>query len=131
MKLESEKAFVEKSQKACFDFLCKPENYKRLMPESTEKFELNSAGGFDFQLKGMPEIRMKMVDKHPEDKIILGSASEKFQFTLFVNIAEIETEKSQVQFLFEGNFNTMMAMMIKSPLKKFINTLSENLQKTH
>jgi hypothetical protein len=32
-----------------------------------------------------------------------------------------------VQLHFEGDFNPMMAMMIKGPISKFIETLADNL----
>jgi hypothetical protein len=31
--------------------------------------------------------------------------------------------------VFEGEFNAMMAMMVKGPISKFIETLSENMSK--
>jgi len=34
-----------------------------------------------------------------------------------------------VQLFFEGEFNAMMAMMIKGPISKFIETLAENMGK--
>jgi hypothetical protein len=34
-----------------------------------------------------------------------------------------------VQLQFEGEFNAMMAMMIKAPLTKFVNTLTDNIAK--
>ena len=37
--------------------------------------------------------------------------------------------RAKVQLVFDGKFNPMMAMMVKSPLKKFINTLSENIER--
>ena len=60
--------------------------------------------------------------------MVLGSGSDKFPFTLSIHINEAGTG-SEVQFLFNGEFNAMMAMMVKSPLQKFINNLSENISK--
>ncbi|MGB8703838.1 MAG: SRPBCC family protein, partial [Gillisia sp.] len=80
-----------------------------------------------FQLKGMPEIRLQIKDTHAPDLVILGSTSPKFDFNLEIKIEEKSEKSSWAQLFFEGNFNAMMAMMVKSPLQKFINTLSENL----
>jgi len=127
MTLNSEKKTVQKNQKICYDFLSAPENYEKLMPESVEKFELNPDGGFVFQLKGMPEIALQKKEKHPLHRVVWESANDKFDFSLSVNIREVAPDRSEIQFLFEGAFNAMMTMMIKKPLKKFIQTLSENL----
>lgn len=127
MNLQSEKTIVIKDQKLCYEFLSRPENYENIMPESTDKFELNDQGGFLFKLKGMPEIPLKLNEKTPDSTVVWGSGNKNFQFTLTIDIAQISEQTSEVQFLFNGDFNPMMAMMVKKPLQKFIDTLSTNV----
>ena len=128
MKLESPKASVSKSQKEIYSFVTDLNNFEQLMPENKEKFEV-AGDSFLFGLKGMPEIRLVLQEKSEFNKIVLGAASSKLAFTLTVNIAAVSDSESEADLLFEGDFNPMMAMMIKKPLQKFINTLSENLGK--
>jgi len=125
MNLESKKVVINKSQKDYFEYLLNLENFKELMPENTDKFEVDG-DSFLFSLKGMPEIRLVVKEKQEFDKIILGAASSKLNFTLTALIIEVSDNSCESQLLFEGDFNPMMAMMVKSPLQKFINTLSEN-----
>jgi hypothetical protein len=127
MKLESKKSIIHKSQKEFFDFLTNLKNFEQLMPENTDKFEVDG-DSFIFSLKGMPEIRLVIKEKQEFDKIILGAASSKLSFSLLALIKDISENSCEVQLLFEGDFNPMMAMMIKSPLQKFIDTLSEKAQ---
>ena len=127
MKLESKKSVIHKSQKEFFDFLTNLKNFEQLMPENTDKFEVDG-DSFIFSLKGMPEIRLVIKEKQEFDKIILGAASSKLSFSLLALIKEVSENSCEVQLLFEGDFNPMMAMMIKSPLQKFIDTLSEKAQ---
>ncbi len=127
MKLESSKIAHPKSPKEIFDFLTDLNNFEKLMPENTQKFEVDG-DSFLFALKGMPEIRLVLKEQTPNSKIVLGSASSKFAFTLTAIIDELEDKSSHTQLFFEGDFNPMMAMMIKNPLQKFVNTLSENIQ---
>lgn len=129
MNLESEKVTTQKSQQEMFNFLTNVENYKQVMPDSMEKFEVTGEDSFVFQLKGMPEIELEIKETREPDLVVLGSTSEKFNFSLDLTIEPAGESQSQVQLLFTGKFNAMMAMMVKSPLKKFINTLSENIQK--
>jgi hypothetical protein len=68
-------------------------------------------------------------EKVAYNKIILGAASSKLAFTLTLDINEVDENSSENQLFFNGDFNPMMAMMIKTPLQKFINTLSENMAK--
>lgn len=128
MYIESEKKNVAKSQKETFEFLKKVENFEKLMPESIEKFELLSEESFLFQLKGMPAIKLKLDKTEANHLVVLAAASDKLPFTLRGEIEEKGENESEVQLIFEGEFNSMMAMMIKNPIKKFITTLSENLE---
>ena len=128
MNLETKKITVQKSSKEIFEFLTDLNNFEGLMPESKEKFEVDG-DSFIFGLKGMPEIRLVLKEQVEYSKIVLAAASSKLPFTLTLDINELDDASSENQLFFKGDFNPMMAMMIKGPLQKFINTLSENMAK--
>ena len=86
MNLESKKATVQKSQQQFFKFLTNLENFKNLMPENTDKFEVDG-DSFIFSLSGMPEIRLVVKEKQQFDKIVLGAASSKLNFSLTTLLA--------------------------------------------
>ena len=129
MELESNKVHVQKSQQELFNFLTNVENYKQIMPDNLEKFEVKSQDTFSFALKGMPEIELQIKETKEPDLIVLGSTSDKLNFSIDVVTEAAGENESRAQLFFHGKFNTMMAMMVKSPLKKFIATLSENVSK--
>ncbi len=129
MNLESPKVTLQNNAVYLFNALCDVNNFEKLMPDSIAKFEVTDADSFIFGLKGMPEIKLRMKDKTPNSKIVLGAASDKLPFTLTANIEEISETSAAIQLVFEGEFNAMMAMMIKGPITKFIETLSENMSK--
>lgn len=128
MNLESNTVTVKRSAKDIFEHFSQLKNFEQLMPESIQKFEVDG-DSFLFALKGMPEIRLVLKEKTPNTNITLGAASDKFPFTLAANITEVNADESTVQLVFNGSFNPMMAMMVKKPLSKFIDTLSENISK--
>lgn len=127
MNLESNKTTVNKSQKELFEFLNDLNNFEKLMPDTITKFEVDGES-FIFSLKGMPEIRLVQKEKQEFDKIVLGAASSKLDFTLTANLTPITDNETDIQLLFAGDFNPMMAMMVKKPLQNFINTLTEKTQ---
>ncbi|MFD2828655.1 hypothetical protein DSM03_10141 [Leeuwenhoekiella aestuarii] len=129
MYIESPKKTIDKSPETIFNFLIDVNNYKQLMPDSISKFEILSDKRFLFALKGMPDIVLELKNSVPFNKVVLGAASEKLPFTLTANIKELTEKSSEAYFEFEGEFNAMMSMMIKGPITKFIQTLTENLQK--
>ena len=128
MNIEGNKVILEKSQETLFDFFSDLNNFGKIMPENINKFEVDG-DSFLFGLPGMPEIRMVLKEKTPFSNITLGAASSKLPFTLAANITIIEANKSEVQLSFVGEFNAMMAMMIKKPLTSFVETLTENIMK--
>lgn len=129
MNLESPKVSVDQSAQHLFDSLSDVKNFEKLMPDSIAKFEVLGDDAFLFGLKGMPEIKLKMKEKIAPNKIVLGAASDKLPFTLTAQIDAVSDNKADVQLFFEGEFNAMMAMMIKGPISKFIETLSQHMSK--
>lgn len=129
MNLESPKQSVQASAQTVFEFLSLVENYRKIMPDTMEKFEQLSDSRFLFSLKGMPEIVLEFKEKSPNSKVVLGSASDKLPFTLTGLIQESGNAASEVQLVFTGDFNPMMAMMIQGPIKEFIGTLSRNMER--
>ncbi len=128
MNLESPKVSVAKSAEYLFNALNDVKNFEKLMPENIAKFEVIDENCFEFGLKGMPEIKLVKKGGTPNSQIVLGAASSKLPFTLTANLTEAN-DSTDVQLAFEGEFNPMMAMMIKGPISKFIETLAENMGK--
>ena len=129
MNIESPKINVEKSPEEVFNFLADVKNFEALMPENISKFEVLEDDKFLFALKGMPEIILKKKEVIAPNKIVLGAAGGKLDFSLTGNIIDLGNGKSEVQLAFTGDFNPMMVMMIKSPITKFIETLATSIPK--
>ena len=130
MKLESPKVSINKSAQNTFDFLSDVKNFESIMPENISKFEVIDEDTFLFALKGMPEIILRKKEMEAPNKIVLGAAGGKIDFSLTANITETGADSSEVQLDFAGKFNAMMAMMIKGPISKFIETLATNMTGT-
>ena len=127
MHLESPTSRIQKSPKEVYDFLTDLRNFERLMPDSIQTFEMLDENTFRFALKGMPEIVLKRKSQTPHEKVVLGAASDKLPFSLTADLREVAPQETEVNLSFEGEFNAMMAMMIKGPITNFLGTLSEKL----
>ena len=104
-----------------------PEDYKNLMPDSLQSFEVRD-NGFKFSLKGMPEIALN-IDEITENEVVLKSASSSLDFALRGAMNSISDTQTEVQLLFEGKFNPFIKMMVEKPLQNFINALTDNIEK--
>lgn len=129
MFIETEKKTLAKGDKSVYEFLNDLKNFEKLMPDTIDKFEVINEDRFLFALKGMPEIVLQKKTQNPYNQLVLGAASEKLPFTLTADIAALDENSCEVGLSFEGQFNAMMAMMIKTPITNFMRTLSENLTK--
>jgi hypothetical protein len=129
MNLESTKVVVQKSTEYLFIALSDIKNFEKLMPDTISKFEVLGDDIFNFGLKGMPEIKLKLKEGIPFSIVNLAAASDKLPFNLIAELNELSPSTSEVQLKFNGEFNPMMAMMIKGPITKFIETLAENMSK--
>lgn len=127
MNLEGRKIVVNKSAEELVNLLKNPEDYKSLMPESLQSFEVRD-NGFKFSLKGMPEIALK-IEEVTESQVILKSASSSLDFTLKGAMNAINETQTEVQLLFEGKFNPFIKMMVEKPLQNFMNSLTDNIEK--
>jgi len=128
MYIEGAKVTINKSAEDTFYFFKAVENFEQLMPDSIQKFEVDG-NSFLFALKGMPEIRLVLGESAEFSKVSLNAASSKLSFSLAAHIDAVSDSTSEVQLKFEGDFNAMMAMMVKKPLTSFIDTLTENIAK--
>ncbi|MGZ5189041.1 MAG: SRPBCC domain-containing protein [Kaistella sp.] len=127
MNLEGRKIVVNKSVNTLVEMLNKPEDYKNLMPDSLQNFEVRD-NGFKFGLKGMPEIALK-IEEVSDKAVVLKSASSSLDFELKGLMNALNENQTEVQLFFEGKFNPFIKMMVEKPLQNFINTLSDNLEK--
>ena len=130
MNLLSPKITIPKSTSKVFDFLSNLKNFEKLMPENISKFELLEKDKFIFAISGMPEIVLEKKSEEAFNSIVLGSAAGKLDFTLEAVITELSQQQSQVQLNFSGDFNPMVAIMIKGPITKFIETLVTKIPDT-
>jgi len=129
MNLQSPIVTIGKSAQELFDLLVDVKNFEKLMPDNKAKFEVIGEDSFIFGLAGMPEIQLILKEKTAPNKLVFGAASDKIPFTLITNINSVSDNSCTVQFDFEGSFNPMMAMMVKGPIGKFIETLANNMVK--
>jgi len=128
MKLESNKVTVQKPAEELFQFLSSVSNYEAIMPDEVSTFKAYE-DEFKFGLKSLPEVKLRIDETVPNERIVLKSAGGKIDFQLIGTISDNGDGSSDVQMNFEGEFNAMMAMMVKKPLNQFINDLVAKIEK--
>ena len=128
MEISSSIARVDNSTEQLFSKLSSIETYEGLMPEGATFSKIDDSR-FRFKLGGMPEIGLTIADKQPNESFVLISSSDKISFSLRGQLTKISETQTDVQLQFEGDFNPMMAMMVKKPLTQFMESLISNIHK--
>jgi len=128
MEINSSTATVDQSTEMLFSILSQVDTYQQLMPEGAA-FKAISDNQFRFKLGGMPEIGLTISEKQANESIVLKSSSDKISFSLRGQLTEVSADQTDVQLHFEGDFNPMMAMMVKKPLTQFMESLVSNMHK--
>ena len=128
MEINSSIACVDHSTEQLFSKLTSVETYESLMPEGAVFTKIDDSR-FRFKLGGMPEIGLTIGDKQPNESIVLISSSDKISFSLRGQLTKVSETQTDVQLQFDGDFNPMMAMLVKKPLTQFMESLIDNIHK--
>ena len=128
MEISSSNARVNHSTEQLFSKLSSIETYEGLMPEGATFSKIDDSR-FRFKLGGMPEIGLTIRDKQPNESIVLISSSDKISFSLRGQLTKVSETQTDVQLQFDGDFNPMMAMMVKKPLTQFMESLIGSMHK--
>lgn len=126
MNLEGRKVIMNKPIGEVVEMLKDPKNYEQLMPEGLQNFEALE-DGFKFSLKGMPEIALKL-GEITQERAVLRSASSSLDFELVSLLSALNEQQTEVQLVFEGNFNPFIKMMVEKPLKNFMDGLTTKIE---
>ena len=100
--------------------------FKDLMPESLAHFSAAEDNtSFSFTLKGMPEIFLEKKKLTPTSELVYGAPEGKLPFTLSIALTSTSAQHSDVVYTFEGELNPMLALVVKSPITKLLQTMAE------
>ena len=76
----------------------------------------------------MPKISLELVENRSSSSVKLLSNDSNLNFQISITVDSVDNNSSVVYVKFEGKFSTMIEMMIKNPLEKFINSLKNKVE---
>lgn len=128
MRIESDKAEVNKPAAEVFAFLSNFNNFQKLMPPQVVDWTSNE-DECHFKISGMASIGMKIIEKTPNSVIkVVSNGKVPFNFTLDIFLTEIDPSKTSGQLVFQADINPMMSMMVEKPLRNFFNLLAGKMK---
>ena len=127
-RIESNSAEINNSAEKIFTFLSNLNNLGKLMPEQVIDWQ-STEDSCSFTIKGMTDLTMKIVEKTPFSKIVIGPGEKTpFPFSLIISLDELTEDFTNAQIIFEAELNMMLQMMATNPLRNFVNMLVSKLR---
>jgi len=127
-KIESEIVEINNSAENIYTYLSDFNNFEKLMPPQVTNWQ-STTEECSFTINGMATIGMKIIDKTPHSKITISSNGKvPFEFKLFANIIQKDSNNCTGQLIFESELNMMLKMMVEKPLGNFFNILAQKMK---
>ena len=129
-KIESKIGVISERDEKIYQFLSDFNNFKSLLPPDKVKDFDSDGESCRFTVEGIGQAGLKFKEKEPHNLIkIISDEQTPFDFTLWIQIKEVKEGDSRMKITIDANLNTMMAAMVKKPLKTFVDTLIEQAEK--
>ena len=128
MEISKQTNILQFSSLKIYDFIINIDNYKTILGDEISDFEKLSVNEFKIKIGSMPKISLELVENQPSSSVKLLSNDSNLNFQICITVDSVDKNSSVVYVKFEGKFSTMIEMMIKNPLEKFINSLKNKVE---
>ena len=128
MEISKQTNILQFSSLKIYDFIINIDNYKTILGDEISDFEKLSVNEFKIKIGSMPKISLELVENRPSSSVKLLSNDSNLNFQICITVDSVDNNSSVVHVKFEGKFSTMIEMMIKNPLEKFINSLKNKVE---
>ena len=111
-----------------YDYVIKIDNYEAILGNEIRNFEKLNENQFKIKIGSMPNICLELVEDNVNSCVKLISNDSNLNFKILISINSIDENSSVVNVKFDGKFSSMIEMMIKNPLEKFIDSLKNKIE---
>ncbi len=124
MKIESKVGTILHNDEKIYSFLTDFNNFENLIPaDQVSNWQANE-NECSFEITGLGKTGMKIIEKEPFKLIKISDIeSSKFNFFLWIQLKQVNENDTKVKVTIEPQLNQMMLMMVKKPLKQFVDKL--------
>ena len=116
------------SNNKIYDYVIKIDNYEAILGNEIRNFEKLNENQFKIKIGSMPNICLELAEDNINSCVKLISNDSNLNFKILISINSIDEKSSVVNVKFYGTFSSMIEMMIKNPLEKFIDSLRNKIE---
>ena len=127
MNLSRETDRIKFKASTVYNYLNNPINYESILIDEISEFSMINEKSFAIKIGSLPKISLEHNSNPLERSTSLKSNNEKLSFVFNFKVIEIDQSLSNIEIHFKGEFSSMMQMMIKPPMNKFLDAISKKV----
>ncbi len=131
MKIESKIGKSESGSEIIYNFITDFRNFKNIIPQDKVSDWQADEESCSFKMDPIGKMGMKIFEKEPHKliKITSDPSVSQYNFNMWIQIVEAGTADSRIKITIEPEINKMLIPMVKGPLKQFVDSLAEKMEK--
>jgi hypothetical protein len=132
VKIESKKVEIKRNVEFVYEYLSDFTHFSMVVNDKIENFKATQ-DKCSFTIKGMTDMGLKIISRMPNESITITNdtdipSSMPLNFLIIFQFEKVEPYVSRVLVKMELDANPMIAMMVKKPLEKFVNSLADGMK---
>ena len=133
VKIESKKVEIKRNVEFVYEYLADFTHFSMVANDKIENFKATQ-DRCSFTIKGMTDMGLKIISRLPNESITISNdtdvpSSMPLNFLIIFEFERVEPYVTKVIVKMELDANPMIAMMVKKPLEKFVNSLADGMKK--
>lgn len=130
MKIESRIGQLEHTSEKIYKFISDFRNFNNFIPEDRVFDWMAEEDSCNFKIDMLGNVRMLITEREPFKliKVISDPEVGSYNFTLWIQIKELNNYDSRIKITMEPKLNQVMLSMVKNPLKKFLDSLIDEIE---
>jgi hypothetical protein len=132
VKIESKKVEIKRNVEFVYEYLADFTHFSMVANDTIENFKATQ-DRCSFTIKGMTDMGLKIISRLPNESITISNdtdvpSSMPLNFLIIFEFERVEPYVTKVIVKMELDANPMIAMMVKKPLEKFVNSLADGMK---
>jgi hypothetical protein len=132
VKIESKKVEIKRNVEFVYEYLADFTHFSMVANDKIENFKATQ-DRCSFTVKGMTDMGLKIIARVPNESITISNdtdipSSMPLNFLIIFEFERLEPYVTKAVVKMELDANPMIAMMVKKPLEKFVNSLADGMK---
>ena len=109
-----------------YNYLNNPINYESILADEISEFSMINEKSFVIKIGSLPKISLEH-NSNPLERSTSLKSNNELSFVFNFKVSEIDESSCNIEIHFKGEFSSMMQMMIKPPMNKFLDAISKKV----